>query len=123
MKRRKFVKTSLAGIVAASTLNGLEILSAQDNLPDAVWIENGEPEQLLQSALKEIGGLKRFISKGDVVVINIDTDCDEQVIEQKEVRQLRNNDEDHEQSFLQKCFGFCSKFSNFNFWNKIKSRN
>ena len=69
MKRRKFVKTSLAGIVAASTLNGLEFLSAQENLPDAVWIENGEPEQLLQSALKEIGGLGRFISKDDVVVI------------------------------------------------------
>ena len=69
MKRRKFVKTSLAGIVAASTLNGLDFLSAQENLPDAVWIENGEPEQLLQSALKEIGGLERFISKNDVVVI------------------------------------------------------
>jgi len=69
MKRRKFVKTSLAGIVAASTLNGLEIISAQESLPDAVWIENGEPEQLLQSALKEMGGLGRFISKDDVVVI------------------------------------------------------
>jgi uncharacterized protein (DUF362 family) len=69
MKRRKFVKTSFAGIVAAGTLNGLDFLSAQENIPDAVWIENGEPEQLFQSALKEIGGLQRFISKDDVVVI------------------------------------------------------
>lgn len=69
MKRREFVKTGLAGIVAASTLNGIDLLYAQDNVPDAVWVENGEPEQLLQSALKEFGGLQKFINKGDVVVI------------------------------------------------------
>lgn len=69
MKRRKFVKTSIAGIVAAGTLNGLDFLSAQDNYPDAVWVENGEPEQLFQNAMKELGGLKRFINKNDVVVI------------------------------------------------------
>jgi uncharacterized protein (DUF362 family) len=69
MKRRKFVKTSLAGIVAAGTLNGLDFLSAQNSYPDAVWVENGEPQQLFNAAMKEIGGLNRFINKGDVVVI------------------------------------------------------
>ncbi|MFC2088277.1 DUF362 domain-containing protein, partial [Calditrichota bacterium] len=39
------------------------------DIPDAVWIENGEPKELLDSALKELGGLNRFISKGDVVVL------------------------------------------------------
>lgn len=69
MKRREFVKTGLAGIVAASTLNGIDLLYSQENIPDAVWVENGEPEKLLQSALNEFGGLKKFISQGDVVVI------------------------------------------------------
>ena len=69
MKRRKFVKTSLAGIVAASTFSSLNLLYSQENIPDAVWVENGEPEQLLKSALKEIGGIQRFINKDDVVVI------------------------------------------------------
>ena len=52
MKRRQFVKTSLSGIVVASTLSSLNLLYSQENFPDAVWIENGEPEQLLKSALK-----------------------------------------------------------------------
>jgi uncharacterized protein (DUF362 family) len=69
MKRRQFVKSSLAGIVTASTFNGLDLLYSKEIYPDAVWIENGEPEQLLQSLLEEIGGLQRFINKDDVVVI------------------------------------------------------
>jgi len=69
MKRRQFVKTSLSGIVAASTFNGLDLLYSQENFPDVVWVENGEPEQLLKSALKEIGGIRRFIKKDDTVVI------------------------------------------------------
>lgn len=69
MKRRQFVKTSLAGVVAATTFNGLDLLYSQENYPDAVWVENGEPAQLLQSMLKEIGGLERFIKKDDIVVI------------------------------------------------------
>jgi uncharacterized protein (DUF362 family) len=69
MKRRKFVKTSLAGIVAASTFSGLDFLYSQENYPDAVWVENGDPEQLLKSALNEMGGIQRFIKKDDTVVI------------------------------------------------------
>lgn len=37
--------------------------------PEAVWVENGEPVDLLRAATQAYGGLNTFISKGDVVVI------------------------------------------------------
>jgi uncharacterized protein (DUF362 family) len=37
--------------------------------PDVVRIENGEPAALLRAALQKMGGMGRFISRGDVVVI------------------------------------------------------
>jgi len=73
MKRRDFLKTSAIGTVGASllplALHNKNQLHAQTTSPQVVWIENGEPEQLLQEALKELGGMGKFISKGDVVVV------------------------------------------------------
>ncbi len=73
MKRRKFIKTGATGMLGATILPasmaGLNKLTAQTVLPNAVWVENGEPDQLLKSALTELGGLNQFVSKGDVVVI------------------------------------------------------
>jgi len=57
-----------AGMLPLS-LNGINKVLAQDAYPHAVWVENGEPAALLQTALKELGGLQRFISIDDVVVI------------------------------------------------------
>ena len=37
--------------------------------PDVVMVENGEPTQLLTAALKEMGGMERFVKAGDVVVV------------------------------------------------------
>ncbi len=36
---------------------------------DLVTVENGEPADLVKRALQELGGMKRFVSRGDVVVI------------------------------------------------------
>lgn len=69
MKRREFIKTGSAGIIAATALPSSIQLFGQTKLPDVVWVENGEPARLLQSALKELGGIGQFVSKGDVVVI------------------------------------------------------
>lgn len=66
MLRRQFIKTGTAGLIGTSLLPFS--LPAKE-VPDAVWIENGEPNELLDAALKELGGLNRFISKGDVVVV------------------------------------------------------
>jgi len=69
MKRRQFIKTGTAGVIGASLLPFTLTGQANKLLPDVVWIENGEPAELLTAALLELGGLSRFISKGDVVVI------------------------------------------------------
>ena len=36
---------------------------------DLVMVENGEPADLVKRAIQELGGMKRFVSRGDVVVI------------------------------------------------------
>jgi len=74
MIRREFLK--MTGIAVATTAFGSRALVspspalAQETSPTQVaWIENGEPAALLQAALKEMGGMSRFVSNGDVVVI------------------------------------------------------
>jgi uncharacterized protein (DUF362 family) len=73
MKRRDFIKTTAIGTIGVNlvplALHKTSQLQAQSKAPDVVWIENGEPETLLQTAMKELGGMSKFISKGDVVVI------------------------------------------------------
>lgn len=73
MKRKEFIKTSAAGIAGFSLLPAF--LRSQNKpslpgtLPDVVWIENGEPAELIDAAFGEFGGIEQFISKGDIVVI------------------------------------------------------
>ncbi len=38
-------------------------------LPEVVVIEGGEPVQLVQAALRELGGIERFVSRTDTVLI------------------------------------------------------
>jgi uncharacterized protein (DUF362 family) len=44
-------------------------ITADPNLPQLVVVQNGEPRQLVQRALEDLGGIKRFIGRQDVVVI------------------------------------------------------
>ncbi|MBN1407656.1 MAG: DUF362 domain-containing protein [Calditrichaceae bacterium] len=73
MKRRDFIKASAIGAIGVNllplSLHQSNRLKAQTTAPDVVWVENGEPEALFKSAMKELGGINKFISKGDVVVI------------------------------------------------------
>ncbi|MFC1481671.1 DUF362 domain-containing protein [Candidatus Neomarinimicrobiota bacterium] len=73
MKRKEFIKTSTAGIAGLSVaqlgIGGILKAFAQEGAPHVVWIENGEPEALVQAAVAAFGGLQTFISKGDKVVI------------------------------------------------------
>ncbi len=73
MRRRDFLRTSSAGLVglaAAPLTSGslLKALSAEPE-PDAVWVEQGEPVELLTAALAAYGGMQRFISPGDKVLV------------------------------------------------------
>ncbi len=70
MQRRDFLKVSLFAGSSAFLFGNLTTSFAQKtDLPDAVWVTGGEPKQLLNTALDSFGGMKQFISKGDVVVI------------------------------------------------------
>ena len=78
MKRRDFLKrSSLAGAGAMLTLNfeDLQAALASDTLqvaqasPDLVAIMNGEPVEMLNRALQELGGIGNFVKKGQKVVI------------------------------------------------------
>ena len=69
MKRRKFIKTSTLGTLSVSLLPKVIRAQNSDPLPDVVRVNNGEPEQLFEAALTALGGMSRFISNGDVVVV------------------------------------------------------
>jgi len=56
-------------IQASATVRSYEIAFADGETPPLVIVENGSPEQLVDAAMKELGGMQRFISRGDVVVL------------------------------------------------------
>ena len=75
MKRRDFFKSAafagLASVFSPKVLgstNSVNALSA-NSTPDLVAIMGGEPEAMLLRAFKELGGIGKYVSKGDKVVI------------------------------------------------------
>ena len=80
MDRREFLKTlAAAGAlvtvkssgmmdVMASTTPATGAAAAADNA-DLAAVMNGEPAAMLEAAMKELGGISRFIKKGDKIVI------------------------------------------------------
>ena len=81
MDRRDFLKTlAAAGAlvtvkssgmmdVMASTVPASGPVPAADGNADLAAIMNGEPAAMLEAAMKELGGIGRFIKKGDKIVI------------------------------------------------------
>jgi len=71
LKRRNFIKKSLLGTAAFSSMPLVPFnfsLQAQE-IPDAVVIKNGSPAEMLTAALQHLGGISRFITQGDIVAI------------------------------------------------------
>lgn len=67
MKRREFIKDLAVGSIL---LKFQPNLFAQNNTsPDLAWIQGESPAQITKEAISTIGGIQRFISKGDVVVV------------------------------------------------------
>ena len=56
-------------VQAASSVRSYQIGFTGGETPPIVVVENGSPEQLVDAAMKELGGMNRFISRGDVVVL------------------------------------------------------
>jgi uncharacterized protein (DUF362 family) len=72
MNRRKFLKLiGLAGIGLSmpAELNVLAEAAEASVLPDLVVAHGASPEQIVKAAIGAMGGIKKFISRGDIVVI------------------------------------------------------
>jgi uncharacterized protein (DUF362 family) len=69
MKRRDFLKSSAGAAAALTFLPPSTILYGQSNGPDLVVTQDGTPEMLVRKAVDALGGMSRFVSKGDEVVI------------------------------------------------------
>lgn len=80
MDRRDFIKTlAAAGAIVSVKSSGMMDVMAS-TIPsnssatassdaDLVAVMNGEPEAMLEAAMKELGGIGKYIKKGDKVVI------------------------------------------------------
>jgi len=72
--RKGFIYTSLAGLYA-STLGRIPLLALQrPSVPsignyDLVAVRGGEPEAMYKRAMQEMGGMQRFVKRGQRVVV------------------------------------------------------
>jgi len=68
MNRREFLKiTAMAGAGALLPFE-LQTLAAEGP-PDMVIAQGAQPQNVTQAAVQAMGGMRRFIAKGDVVVV------------------------------------------------------
>ena len=67
MKRREFIKDLALGSLLFKFQPDL---SAQGKkFPDLAWIQGESPAQITKEAISSLGGIQRFVSKGDVVIV------------------------------------------------------
>ncbi len=72
MDRRKFLKLAAftgAGLSLPGALNTLAEAADRTARPDLVVARGPLPEQLVKPAIDALGGIKKFVSRGDIVVI------------------------------------------------------
>ncbi len=69
MKRRDFLKTTGIALAAAAAGSLTPLFGQPASVPDVVWVEGGEPAALLAKALESLGGMSKFVSKGDTVLV------------------------------------------------------
>lgn len=67
MKRRDFIKDIALGSLLLKFPSGL--LAQEKKSPDLAWIQGDSPASIIKEAISSLGGIQRFISKGDVVVV------------------------------------------------------
>jgi len=67
MKRRDFLKNiGVGGLILNFTP---ALLAEKKNFPDLVLIQGDSPTLITKEAVASIGGIKRFVSKGDVILV------------------------------------------------------
>jgi len=67
MKRRDFIKNIAAGSIFLNLNPGL--FAQEKTIPDLAVIQGESPSQITKEAISALGGMNRFISKGDEVLI------------------------------------------------------
>jgi uncharacterized protein (DUF362 family) len=67
MRRRDFLKNVAVGSLLATIPSRL--LAQAGGYPDLSMIQGDTPAQITKEAIAAIGGIKRFIAKGDVVIV------------------------------------------------------
>jgi len=72
MDRREFLRLAAltgAGMALPNGLRAFAEAAETSGPPDLVVAHGASPEQLVQAAINALGGIKKFISRGDIVVI------------------------------------------------------
>jgi uncharacterized protein (DUF362 family) len=72
MDRRRFLKLAAltgAGLSVPGGLNVLAEAAEQAARPDLVVAHGASPEQIVKAAIDVMGGIKKYIARGDIVVI------------------------------------------------------
>jgi len=71
MNRRDFLKNSAATIGGLAAMEALSpmLLAASESRPDLAVVHGDSAERVVRAAVEALGGIRRFISKGDVVVV------------------------------------------------------
>lgn len=72
MTRREFLKKSAAAGIGAGLLllpRGLRSLAAAEAYPDLVAVRGGTPEAMFERGMRIIGGMGRFVKRGQTVVV------------------------------------------------------
>ncbi|NIM58512.1 MAG: DUF362 domain-containing protein [Candidatus Aminicenantes bacterium] len=67
MKRRDFIKDLALGSLLLKVNPSL--LAQDKNAPDLAWIQGDSPSLITREAISSLGGMNRFVSRGDVVVV------------------------------------------------------
>jgi uncharacterized protein (DUF362 family) len=68
MERREFLKDSAGALAALSALAPL-LAAAPASRPDLAVAHGPSPDRIVRAAVDTLGGIRRFIAKGDVVVV------------------------------------------------------
>jgi len=69
MQRRTFLKALGAGLALGDSTNRLYAGETTAGVPDLVAVKNGDPEVLFDRGIAALGGMERFVKKGQTVVV------------------------------------------------------
>lgn len=69
MQRRTFLKALSAGLALGSSADRLHAGEVTAGVTDLVAVKNGDPEVLFDRGIEALGGMGRFVKKGQTVVV------------------------------------------------------